>query len=302
MLNYSEVTYNDYRQLFPKPSVVYNSVDFALLNASKTGLLHFLVLNNDHGKPLFGIIIGENAEGFSSPFSAPFGGLETNRSHGVETWLEAAEALKSFAREFKKPLRIALPPAFYCSDDRIEAQALALKTAGFTDTPDYNYHFNLDVPQLTSAARNKLATAGRHDFKTELTTDVARSYAVIKTNRDQRGYPLRMTLGQVEETVKLIPADFWIMSLEGRDVAAAQIFEVNDRVVQVVYWGEDTEFSPLRPMNLLASKIALHYLEKGKIVDVGPSSTDGVPSTGLCDFKASVGCHLTPKHVLTLSV
>ena len=92
------------------------------------------------------------------------------------------------------------------------------------------------------------------------------------------------------------------MSLGSRDVAAAQIFEVNDRVMQVVYWGEDTEFSPLRPMNLLASKIALHYLEKGKIVDVGPSSTDGVPSTGLCDFKASVGCHLTPKHVLTLSV
>ena len=54
-------------------------------------------------------------------------------------------------------------------------------------------------------------------------------------------------------------------------------------------------------MNLLAYLLAEHYQQRNfKVLDIGPSSSDGIPSPGLCNFKDSIGCIVTPKPTLIL--
>jgi hypothetical protein len=64
----------------------------------------------------------------------------------------------------------------------------------------------------------------------------------------------------------------------------------------VIYWGDINGYSELRPMNYLSYKVFEHYHNSDiRIVDIGPSSEQGVPSYGLCNFKESIGCVTTLK-------
>ena len=125
-----------------------------------------------------------------------------------------------------------------------------------------------------------------------------RAYEVIRRNREEHGYPLRMTLEQVWQTVtSVVKADFFVLEHEGRDVAAAQISHVAEGIAQVIYWGDIRKYSALRPMNFLAYSLLDHYYKQGlRILDIGPSTEDGVPNYGLCEFKENIGCEVTLKY------
>ena len=119
---------------------------------------------------------------------------------------------------------------------------------------------------------------------------------MISINRKEHGYPLRMSLQNVADTVKIIDADFFVVSHNGTDVAAAQVFKVTEDVAQVIYWGDLRQYASLRTMNFLAYKVFEYYYQKGfRILDIGPSTEDGVPNNGLCDFKEAIGCSVTQK-------
>jgi lipid II:glycine glycyltransferase (peptidoglycan interpeptide bridge formation enzyme) len=132
---------------------------------------------------------------------------------------------------------------------------------------------------------------------------VARAYEVIKTNRESRGYPLRMSLDDVLRTIRIIDADFFVLTLDGVDVAAAQVFHVADGIAQVVYWGDVPGYGEMRPMNMLSYCLFEHYRNNGiKVLDIGPSTEHGEPNYGLCEFKENLGCEISLKHTFTLSI
>ena len=113
---------------------------------------------------------------------------------------------------------------------------------------------------------------------------------------------MRMTFEQVWQTVsRVITADFFVLEHEGCDVAAAQIFHVADGIAQVVYWGDIRQYAKLRPMNYLAYSLFGYYADNGlRILDIGPSTEDGIPNYGLCEFKESIGCSVTMKYSFEL--
>jgi lipid II:glycine glycyltransferase (peptidoglycan interpeptide bridge formation enzyme) len=126
--------------------------------------------------------------------------------------------------------------------------------------------------------------------------DVKRAYTVIKANRESKGYPLRMTLEDVLKTIKIIKADFFVLSYNNVDVAAAQIFHVANNIVQIIYWGDIPGYTEIRPMNYLSYKVfEYYYNNKIDIVDIGPSTENGIPNYGLCEFKENIGCYVTNK-------
>ena len=69
----TEMTATEYETLFSSGHV-YNSVSFAMLNATKAESVRYLAVG-DH-KHRFGIILGERGGRLMSPFSAPFGGFD----------------------------------------------------------------------------------------------------------------------------------------------------------------------------------------------------------------------------------
>ncbi|MCI8997609.1 MAG: hypothetical protein HFJ95_01260 [Muribaculaceae bacterium] len=303
------VTPNEYRELFPAPSHRYNSVEFNQLNSHKCIEVLYLVFMDEKRKPRLGIILGDDGEDLKSPFSAPFGGFEERGMQRLEFYLDAADALVQYAYSIGRGIRLTLPPDIYNRCSNVTKQQGALLTCGFQLVcSDYDYYFPSyggcgDMDKLPPKSRNKLRIAMRHDFGLEVHPSadrerIERCYKVIHDNRRHRGYDLRMSLEEVIRTSEIIDIDCMLLTTEGVDVAAALVYHVATGVVQLIYWGDCPGYSHLRPMNMLAYQVARYYRQKGLTVDVGPSSENGVPSLGLCDFKESVGCEMVLKPTL----
>jgi len=299
----TEISPQEFGTLFPTPQHVYNSVAFARLNSYKADAVHYLLFADS--KPRVGIILGERGGKLLSPFSAPFGGFVTARTQSLEHICEAATLLRQYGAEAGKKILITLPPTIYDSSMTAKT-ANALSSAGRLRCIDVNYHIDLTAfdryeRMMKPNARKNLHHAMNEDFAfRHCTSDdsegVRAAYEVIRINREEHGYPLRMTLDDVLATTLLIPADFFVLSTGGTDVAAAQVFRVSDDIHQVIYWGDRQGFSAMRPMNRLAYSIFEFYHNRGVgTLDIGPSSTDGIPNYGLCEFKESIGCSVTPK-------
>ncbi|MDE7146547.1 MAG: hypothetical protein K2O30_10440 [Duncaniella sp.] len=301
-----------YRECFPYPSHFYNTVEFSELNRYKCDNIHYLSFKDDTGKIRLGIILGEREGVLLSPFSAPFGGFEESGKQRLCYYIDAVEALKCYAEIRGLGLVISIPPPIYNRDSHISKQFGAMANGGYKLVcSDYDYYFPSDVfgridERLGRNARKNLAkaTAAQYGFIFSDASDmniIERVYDVIKCNRESLGYILRLSIDAVKDTIRLVDADFMLLTDGDKDVAAAMAYHVSERIVQIIYWGHKPEYSSCRPMNLLAYKVIEFYAAKGIIIDVGPSSSDGVPALGLCDFKEGVGCDILLKHTFSFN-
>ena len=304
-------TPQEYKSLFPNPSHVFNSVEFNELNRHKCDEVHYLAFNDDKGKNRLGIILGQRGNVLKSPFSAPFGGMEERGGQSVEWYVGASELLRQYIAGSGCEGVVSLPPVTYDGHECYSKQLCALMSAGSAVAyTDYNYHYELGRARLfeescSRAARKNFAKASRFQWTFEVLAgaecDIERVYGIIKANRESHGYPLRMSLEDVKATAGIIACTFLVLSHDGVDVAAVLAYDVTPDVSQVIYWGDVPGYSDMRPMNMLANETFRHFADRGKrCLDIGPSSSSGEPSIGLCDFKASLGCTLTPKFTLTL--
>ncbi|MBD5246097.1 MAG: GNAT family N-acetyltransferase [Barnesiella sp.] len=305
----TELTAEQYKALGFTPMHCYNSTDFVALNAGKVQCVHYLAWF-DHEKLWATLILGEDEDSLRSPFSAPFGGFDCLHLPTDEMVETIFNDLKMFASGKGKNLYITLPPPFYSST--IYSFAVrAMNDPSITVTADYNFHYTTaDAPEydlhLPRSARRNLRLANEAGFHFQLVMDEEKKkevYDVIRSNREALGYPLRMTFNQVMDTSRIVNADFFLLrDNEKNPVAAAICFHAATGIVQLIYWGELLEYRRLHPMSLLAMHLFRHYYEAGiTIVDVGPSSTDGIPNRGLCAFKQNIGCRMTPKFRLKIT-
>lgn len=300
-----------YKQAFPKPWSIFNSVAFSELNKEKCNDVHYLLFKDT--KLRLGAIIGEDDNGLYMPFSATYGGFCYNSNVAFQYYDAACVALRDYVQKMQKSLYITLAPSIYYSTDNSKTLSAFMRAGAEIESIEYNQHFELArfehyEDMLDSKIRNKLrnALSGNLTFAKlddKNPDDVARAYEVIRINHYERGNPLRMTLQNVLDTIKIIPADFFVVSdNEGHDVAAAQIFHTTKDIYQIVYWGDVPSFSYLKSMNFLSYKVFEYYYLQGavKILDIGTSTENGVPNYGLCEFKENIGCFATLKYSLLL--
>lgn len=301
-----EVNYEEYAAAPLRHAHVYNTAAFAKLNEQKADSVSCLLIDDGHHMR-FGIVLGRRGEWLLSPFSAPFGGLSAAREQGITQVEEALDAVIAYTKERGLRLRVTLPPLFY--SQQLEAETVnVLSRRGQIHHIDLNYHFPLTLfdhyqDAIARNARKNLKHALSEDFEFIAVergdrAGLEAAYGVISRNRAEHGYPLRMTLDDVMRTVRLIPADFFILRHEGEPVAAAQVFHVADGIAQVIYWGDLRQYSAMRPMNALTYRLFEHYRQTDvHTLDIGPSTEDGIPNYGLCDFKTGIGCVASPKFV-----
>ncbi|MGL5894028.1 MAG: hypothetical protein ACRCZM_05390 [Bacteroidales bacterium] len=309
-MNLQITTYEEYSKLFPTSPIVFNSADFAQLNASKCDQIHFLLFIDS--KLRLGLIVGEHQDRLSSPFSAPFGGFTQadNSFIKLEVVEQAINLLKEFAQERGKSISITLPPIIY-NRDMISKSVSALIRSGFVqEYVDLSYYIPISdtatyVSRLKRNARKNLKKAEQTNMSFQLVQsdqDRRLAYDIIKLNRDSRGYPLRMSYEEIISTTDVIRVNFFLLKSGDRGVASAIVFEINRSVSQIVYWGNIDDSSELRPMNILPLRLVEHYHSIGvNILDIGPSTEFGVPNYGLCDFKSSIGCESDLKFKFTFN-
>lgn len=293
-----EADINDLDRLLPGAPSVYDTVAFAALNAAKAERVTAFVGTDGCGTPVAAQIFGLRDGIWRAPFSAPF---SAPRVAGGTT-VDLTDFYRSISQHTSAPLKIVLPPELYRHGESPVPDA-------FPVIRDANFHY--DMARFADY-EHWLSRSGRYShhrgLKTawtfEKTGDIPRAYAVIEANRHAMGYPLAMSLDQVIATVSgPVEADFFVLSHEGKDLAAAMIYHVTADTVQVIYWGDLPEARPLRAMNHLAWRVFGWYAANRpdiRIVDIGPSSSDGVRNEGLCQFKLSVGCTETIRPTLTV--
>lgn len=293
----------EYKNYFNSTYHIFNSVEFSELNKDKVEELYYFVFKDS--KVRLGIIFGKRGNTLYSPFSAPFGGFSYIKDDiSIDFIDNAILLLQDYAENLNLSIKISIPPSIY-SNDFISKTINSLLRSKFTITYcDINY--SIDVNRIEDYksyiwrnARKNLNNSEKHnlEFKIALNIeDTKLAYSVIKENRENKGYPLRMQLGSVLETIKIVQSDFFNLFFEGVSIASAQIFYVSKDIVQIIYWGDKPGYEHIRPMNFLAYKVFEYYKNIGiKHIDIGPSSENGIPNYGLCEFKESIGCSITNK-------
>ena len=301
-----EVTAEEYSKVIPKPYHVFGSGEFAALNANKADDVYYLLFRDS--KYRLGLTAGIRNKTLHSPFSAPFGGLVyLNQDVRISYIDDTLDTLIGWSREKGlDAIRFTLPPPLY-NECFIAKQTNALYRKGFAISQvDLNYSFDLNdfsedyERNIWRNARKNLAIALASNlsfFECESLQDKERAYEIIRQNRSQRGFPLRMTWEQVKETIAMITADFYLVhTSDQKAIAAAVVFHMAMDIVQVIYWGDLPDYAHLKTMNFLSYRLFDHYKTAGKrIVDIGTSTENSLPNHGLCEFKESIGSSIQQK-------
>jgi hypothetical protein len=300
-----EVLSKEYDDLFTKTNVKFNSGIFSSINKNNCENIFYLIFKDS--KIRLGIILGVRDNILLSPFSAPFGGFENlNKEIKLNQIDDALNCLNSWAISNKFiGIKITLPPIFY-NTNFLSKVSNCLYRSGYENVSlDINYQFNTEklddnyIDSIWHNARRNLKTGIKSELSFEKldNNDGEKAYNIIAKNREQRGFPLRMKWAQIQQTISIISADFFIVKKETTIIASAIVFHVSKDVVQIIYWGDLPDYSKLKTMNFLAYEIFKFYKETGvKVVDIGPSTEDSLPNFGLCEFKESIGCDLSLKY------
>lgn len=307
----AEITTKEYGTLFRQPYHIFNSIEFSQLNQNKFEKVHYLAFRESKYKA--GIILGERAGVLYSPTAAPFGGITYLKEDiSIETLDEVLKLLEQYGKETSKNIEITLPPIFYDPDfisKCINAFSRSSFSLAYTDL-----NFQLEVARLGEHYIDNIPYTGKKNLNNALKTsfvfkkidsleDITKAYSIIKINRESKGYPLKMSLENVLDTINVVKADFFILSLDNQNICAAQVFHVAEGIVQVIYWGDIPGFGHLRPMNILAYEMYEYYRKSGcKIIDIGPSTEFGIPNYGLCQYKTTIGCSVAVKNKYILKL
>jgi hypothetical protein len=308
-----EVSSEYFASVLKEPFHVFASANFNELNESKVEKVFYLLFKDS--KYRMGLVVGKTDTIVASPFSAPFGGLTPLFNDiKLQSIEESVDCLITWAKEkgFTK-IKITLPPPIYFESYLAKVVNVFYRKSFITSQIELNYHYDLNKFSETYAnsiwrnARKNLNQALANDlYFTNCDTDVQKeeAYQVIQHNRTVRGVPFRMSWQQVVQTTEIVLADFFLVAMaDGKSIAAAIVFKVAPKVVQVIYWGDLPEFSNLKTMNFLSFKIFEFYKNEGyRFIDIGYSTVDSMPNYGLCEFKESIGCDMQPKLVFEKEV
>lgn len=304
-----EVSANEYSK-YIKPRIQYDRVEFNELNVGKVDSLHYILFFDTNVR--FGLVYGvKNNEGFI-PFSAPFGCIVNARKKWEVLQLDSAlDVFEDYLiRKGLKGFRWILPPDFYDSTMITVLQNKLFRQKYMVEFQDLNYALDLmEIKENTyekvadrNARRNiRIADkAGLYMIECKTVDERNTAYDVIKHNREYRGFPLRMSREQVMDTIEVVPADMFLIRYPNKkNAASAIVYHVTEDVVQVIYWGNEPGEEDSKPVNFLAYKLSEFYIANGyKYLDIGPSTENGFPNFGLCDFKRKIGCKAFPKMIL----
>lgn len=288
-----EVDAKTFEQYFSNEAHLFNSKAFIELNKAKVEKIVRLVEDTD--KPEIGLLAGVSNNILLSPFSAPFGGFhfkkENMYSDKIDTFILL---LKEYIYSNKyAEFRITLPPDIY--HQTFNAKCVnALSRAGFsTKTPEITSWIDLSSIEDSYTQKNSreyYRQAQRNHLvfeQIESESDKAEAYHLICENRAKFNRPIYMTLDDLKQMEDLWPVEYFkVTSPEGKMLASAIFYRWKNNLVYAVFWGDNEEGRPLRAMDFLLLNLWQFYKkQKYRYVDLGISTEDGIPNSGLLRFK-----------------
>ena len=280
---------------------IYSKSSFLELNRNKVDTIHYLLGKDKHNR--FALAVGERLNEWMAPFSAPFSNVvELRKDNTLETLYAFINLLVKFVKDRDgKTINLFVPPNIY--DEHFNAKEMnALLGNGFcVKYEDINYSVELDQIAIDTYesmihhnARKNLRIALKSGLMFKRCNndyEIEESYKIIAVNRESKGYPLRMTKEQVLDTLRIVNHDCFLVKLGEISIASAIVYQITNQIAHVIYWGDIPGFTNYKPVNYIAYNLICYYKDLGfRLLDIGPSTENGIPNYGLCDFKESIGC------------
>lgn len=249
--------------------------------------------------------VGLKENEMKAPYSASFSMIYINTKYRIHDMCILIKSLiESSILLNCKRITFTLPPEIY-SEELINSQLASFFSNGFkVEKIDINNYFDLSnytnkddyLKGLIRTARQNYNIALKNDLKfSEIPIkDFILAYDVIRTNKEQMGYSLKISEAQMNDLInmKYLTCRCFGVKKDNVFIASAIIFDITDEISQVIYWGDATQYRKIKPMALLSTEVLDYYKNLGKkYLDLGPSSEDGIINVGLADFKKSIGCN-----------
>ncbi len=305
-MSWVQVLSEEYDKNRPHNLGLFHSAAFNNLNAHKVDKVEYWLYKDN--KFRFGIIVGYDGRLIKSPFSSPIGSIEClTESVDIE---KLNLAIRELCEIISDDIKLIVPPAFY-NENLVNYSLNSFFNNGFKILyQDINYHFETkDLDHYTSlidrSAKKNLNKSLSFNYEFVLCHSLSEKklcYEIIKQNRLQRGFPLRLSFNDLTAMENLTQVYYNLLKIDGNIVASSISYKVSEKYSIVVYWGNLVEYNHLRPMNLLAFNLFHQMKTEGFThIDIGHSTENGIPNFGLCKFKENIGCKTSLKYTLLKS-
>lgn len=284
-----------FRHFFPVHPHPFLSEPFVELNQAKAERIIRLI--SDDTKPSLGFIAGIRNKRIISPFSAPFGGFHFKSENVYPSEIE------NFLHELKQfitdqgfdGLDITLPPGLYHPTFNSKLINVMIRSGFEMPVPEITSWIDLkkypgDFTQRNSREYYRQALRNALVFKkVDSEKEQKEVYELIRKNRERFGRPIFMSFGDVLNTIKLWPSDFFkVSALDDQILASAIIYRYHPDICYALFWGDNEPGRPLRAMDFLAWNLWSYYKNLGfSYLDLGISTESGLPNEGLLRFKES---------------
>lgn len=281
---------------------LFNHPDFFKLHAGSNDL--YVQLLNAHGKVCAVLCFYElDKHEYVSPKRGTYGGLSLYEGLEISV-LDAflAATLTILKGEQAKSLTIKLAPFSHDLALSSLMTNILLRIGFQLRNHELNYHMDINsqefISRISYGNKKRIRKCLREGFVADYhpLEDIALIYEVIRVNRARRGFPLTMTLEQLQTMLKLFPERYHLFSVKHQAqeasvmVSSAICIAVSPTILYVFYWGDIAGYERYSPIALLAERIYQFCQQEGYTqLDVGTSSLNSLPSYGIAQFKRNLG-------------
>jgi lipid II:glycine glycyltransferase (peptidoglycan interpeptide bridge formation enzyme) len=147
-------------------------------------------------------------------------------------------------------------------------------------------------PGITNSAMRMVGKARRSGVEVKESGDYRAFHEILTLNRSKHGATPTHSFAELEKLSKLVPDHLalFLAELEGKPIAGALLFILNERVVLNFYLAHLWEFQEHRAANLLLYETIQWARGKGfRYLDMGTSMIGSEPNWSLTDFKERFG-------------
>jgi hypothetical protein len=212
----------------------------------------------------------------------------------VETWLNEHGINAVWVRSF--------PNAYQPESARLIKDAL-LEFSFKVMYEDISQIINLEHDGLLEVdphKKRRLRNSNSRGFKfravpSNLLDD---GYALIVQSRENKGYPVTMSLAQLHKMFELFPDEYLLFGMFNEDqmIASSVCIKVSDKIMYCFYLGDDIEYRRYSPVtSLVAGIYEFCKVHNFLLLDLGLSTEKGILNEGLYNFKKTFGTVDSPK-------
>ena len=145
-------------------------------------------------------------------------------------------------------------------------------------------------PHKKRRLRNSISRG--FEFRTVSSDFLAESYSLIVQSRENKGYPVTMSLSLLQKMFELFPNDYLLFGIfdQKQIIASSVCIKVSDKIMYCFYLGDDIEYRKYSPVTSLVKGIyEFCKLHNFSLLDLGVSTEKGILNDGLYIFKKTFG-------------